>query len=56
VVDEENEAFFITKNEKDIDLLREATNMYEVLAKILWNAKLCEYNPNIYFEIDSDSN
>jgi hypothetical protein len=40
VVDEENEAFFIVENEKHTNLFREATNMYEVLATSLWEAKL----------------
>jgi hypothetical protein len=56
VVDEENEAFFITENEKDTDLLWEATNMHEVLATSLWEAKLREYNPSVYFDTDIDSN
>jgi hypothetical protein len=56
VVDKESEAFFIAKNEKDIDLLREATNMHKVLAKILWDAKLCEYNCSSYSDTNFDSN
>jgi hypothetical protein len=56
VVDEENEAFFIAENEKDTDLLWEATNIYEVLATSLWEAELCEYNPSVYSDTDSDSN
>jgi hypothetical protein len=47
VVDEENEAFFIVENEKDTNLLREATNMHELLATSLWEAKLREYNPSV---------
>jgi hypothetical protein len=49
VVDEENEAFFIAENEKNTDLLQEATNMHEVLVTSLWEAKLREYNPSVYF-------
>lgn len=56
VVDEETEAFLIAENEKDTDLLREATNMHEVLATSLWEAKLREYNPSGYSDTDSDSN
>ena len=56
VVDEETEAFLIAENEKDIDLLWEATNMHEVLATSLWEAKLREYNPSGYSDTDSDSN
>ena len=56
VIDEENEAFFIAENEKDTNLFLEATNMHEVLATSLWEAKLCEYNPSIYSDTDSDSN
>ena len=55
VVNEENEAFLIAENEKATDLLREATNMHEVLATSLWEAKLCEYNPNVYSDTNSDS-
>lgn len=55
VVDEETEAFLIAENEKDTDLLREATNMHEVLATSLWEAKLREYNPSGYSDTDSDS-
>jgi hypothetical protein len=56
VIDEENEAFFIAENEKDTDLLRKATNMHEVLATSLWEAKLRDYNPSAYSDTDSDSN
>lgn len=48
--------FFIAENEKATDLLREATNMHEVLATSLWEAKLREYNPSVHSDTDSDSN
>jgi hypothetical protein len=56
VVDEENEAFFIAENEKDTDLLWEATNMHEIMATSMWEAKLREYNLSVYSDTDSDSN
>jgi hypothetical protein len=56
IVDEENEAFFIAENEKDTYLLGEATNMHEVLATSLWEAKFHEYNRSVYSDIDSNSN
>jgi hypothetical protein len=55
VVDEENEAFFIIENEKDIDLFWEATNMHEVLATSLWEAKFRECNLSVYSDTDTDS-
>jgi hypothetical protein len=54
VVDEENEAFFIAENEKNTDLLQEATNMHKVLVTSLWEAKLRECNLSIYSDTDTD--
>ena len=38
--DEEVQASLVKKNEKTINLLREATRMHEILAKTLWHYKL----------------
>jgi len=38
--DREIETFFIKENEKDENLLHEATMMHEVIAKSLWHYKI----------------
>ena len=55
VVDRDTEIFLIKENEKDEDLLIEATNMHIAIAKSLWQIKL-QKNSNLEFQdMDTDS-
>jgi hypothetical protein len=47
-VDKDTEIFLIKENEKDEDLLLEATNMHIIMAKSLWQIKLQKYT-NVVF-------
>lgn len=42
VLEEDVRAFLIAENEKDTDLLQEATNMHKMLARSLWEGKIGE--------------
>jgi hypothetical protein len=54
-VDAEVEAFLIKQNEKDVDLLREATTAHESMAKALWKYHLSKESTIQFLESSSDS-
>jgi hypothetical protein len=54
-LDKDTEFFLIKENDKDEDLLLEATNMHIAMAKSLWQIKL-QKNTNVVFQdMDTDS-
>jgi hypothetical protein len=52
--DGEVETFVVMKNEKAVDLLREATRMYKILAKNLWYSKLQNQSTLEFSDSSSD--
>ncbi len=54
-VDAEEEAFLIKQDEKDADLLREATMAHESIAKTLWEYNFSKESAIQFSESSSDS-